>query len=435
MTLKEHLRRNISLATPVIIGQLGHIMVSVADTAMVGQVGVVPLAASTFANTFFSLLMLFGIGVSYAITPLVAATPESDKPHLLAFLQNGLLVNVVVGLGLMFLALGVTPIMDMFGQEKAVAEAARPYLTIIAFSLLPIMIFQTFRQFSEGQSNTFHPMWVSVLANLLNVGLNYLLIFGKMGFPALGLNGAGWATLISRVIMVILMIVTIRRQWAGFRWQFDLSIVKRLVKLGIPSGMQYTFEVSAFAIAAIMVGWLGAEALAAHQIALNLAAITYMASTGIAAASQIRIGNQMGLRDKVTLRQAGFSCFVLVAVFMAFCGLLFIVLRDFLPALYIDNTLVEEMAATLLIIAAAFQISDGVQAVGLGVLRGLTDVRIPTLVTFLAFWVFAIPGGYLLGFTLGLGVEGVWYALSAGLTIAAILHIIRFQHLSKRLNF
>lgn len=435
MTTKEHLKRNVSLAAPVMVGQLGHIMVSVADTAMVGQLGVVPLAASTFGGTFFFVFMLFGIGVSYAMTPLVASTGPDDKSTLLGYLQNGLAVNVVLGvvmIGLTFLAL---PFLGNFGQEDEVATAAGPYLAIIASSLLPIMVFQTFRQYAEGKSDTMNPMIVSIVANLLNVGLNYLLIFGNFGFPQLGIEGAAYATLIARVVMAVMMVFLIRKGFRGFKFQFSKTIISRMIKLGVPSGMQYIFEVGAFATAAIMIGWLGAAELAAHQIALNLAAISYMAATGIAAASQIRVANQMGLKDIVTLRAAGFSCFILVILFMSFCGATFIVLRDFLPSLYVDNAKVEEIASSLLIVAAAFQISDGCQAVGLGVLRGLTDVKVPTLVTFIAFWMLSIPGGYLLGFTFDLGVEGVWYALSGGLTIAGILHLIRFNSLTKKLKF
>lgn len=435
MTIKEHLRRNVVLATPVMVGQLGHIMVSVADTAMVGQVGVIPLAAATFGSTFFHILLLFGIGVSYAITPLVAATNEKDKPRLLSILQNGLAVNVMLGIVLVLLGFAIVPFLHLFGQEVPVAEAAGPYLVIITSSIFPALIFQTFRQYSEGLSDTFRPMIVSVVANLVNVGLNYLLIFGKFGFPELGLNGAGYATLVSRIVMGIMMIVLIKQKFQGFAFRFDKAVMKQVIKLGVPSGMQYIFEIGAFATAAIMVGWLGAKELAAHQIALNLAAITYMAATGIAAASTIRVGNQLGLKDVKTLRGAGYSCFVMAATFMAFCGLTFIVFRDFLPTLYIDNAEVQSLAASLLIIAAGFQISDGAQAVGLGVLRGLTDVKIPTLVTFIAFFILSIPGGYILGFTLGLGVHGVWYALSGGLTIAAILHLVRFNSLTKRLRF
>ena len=435
MTIKEHLRRNVVLATPVMVGQLGHIMVSVADTAMVGQVGVIPLAAATFGSTFFHILLLFGIWVSYAITPLVAATDEKEQSKLLSILQNGLAVNVILGVMLVLIGLAIVPFLHHFGQEPPVAEAAGPYLMIIISSIFPALIFQTFRQYSEGLSDTFKPMVVSVVANLVNVGLNYLLIFGKFGFPELGLNGAGYATLISRIVMAVFMILLIREKFQGFAFHFDKARMKQVIKLGIPSGMQYIFEVGAFATAAIMVGWLGAKELAAHQIALNLAAITYMASTGIAAASTIRVGNQLGLKDVKTLRGAGYSCFVLVAAFMAFCGLTFIVFRDFLPSLYIDDEEVRAMAASLLIIAAGFQVSDGAQAVGLGVLRGLTDVKIPTLVTFISFFILSIPGGYFLGFTLDMGVHGVWYALSGGLTIAAMLHLIRFNSLTKRLRF
>lgn len=435
MTIKEHLRRNVVLATPVMVGQLGHIMVSVADTAMVGQVGVIPLAAATFGSTFFHVLLLFGIGVSYAITPLVAATDEKDRSRLLSILQNGLAVNVILGIILVVIGFAIVPFLHLFGQEAPVAEAAGPYLMIIISSIFPALIFQTFRQYSEGLSDTLRPMVVSIVANLVNVGLNYLLIFGKFGFPQMGIQGAGYATLISRVVMGILMVALIRKKFRGFTFSFDKVVMKQVIKLGVPSGMQYIFEIGAFATAAIMVGWLGAKELAAHQIALNLAAITYMASTGIAAASTIRVGNQLGLKDVKTLRGAGYSCFALAAGFMAICGLLFIILRNFLPSLYIDNAEVQQLSASLLIIAAGFQISDGAQAVGLGVLRGLTDVKIPTLVTFIAFFILSIPGGYFLGFTLGLGVQGVWYALSGGLTIAAILHLIRFNSLTKRLRF
>ena len=435
MTLKEHLRKNITLALPVIVGQLGHIMVTVADSVMVGRVGVMPLAAATFAGTFYHVLLLFGIGVSYAITPLVAATNPEDQPGLLKWLQNGLLMNLGLGVVLVLIGLLLSNFVGYFGQEEEVSILAKPYLIIICGSIFPLMIYQTFRQFSEGLSDTLSPMIVSVLANLINVGLNYVLIYGKFGFDAMGLNGAGYATLISRVIMFMLIIWLVQRKCKGFKWKFDFSVVKRLLRIGIPSGMQFIFEIGAFATAAIMVGWINAESLAAHNIALNLSAITYMAATGLAAASSIRIGNQMGLKDKKNLRMAGFSIFGMVAVFMAACGTLFILLRHQLPALYIDNVQVKSIASTLLIIAAAFQISDGLQAVGLGTLRGLTDVKVPTIVTFVAYWLTAIPLGYILAFTFGMGINGIWYALCIGLTIAAVLHIWRFDRLSKRLQF
>ncbi len=434
MTIKEHFRKNIVLALPVIIGQLGHIMVSVADTMMVGRIGVIPLAGATFAGTFFHVFMLFGIGVSYAITPLVAADP-SNRSKLLVYLQNGFLLNGVLAILMCFSVLILAPFLHLFGQEPEVAIAAKPYLVIISFSLLPMMIFQAFRQFSEGQSNTFSPMIVSIVANMINIGLNYLFIYGKFGFPVMGLNGAGYATLISRFIMVLLMMFLIRDLWKGFKWKFDVGVVRKLLHIGISSGLQYVFEIGAFSMAAIMVGWISAEALAAHQIALNMVAVTYMAASGLGAAAAIRIGNQMGKKDLSNLKRAGVSSFVLVVIFMALAAMLIVLFRSFLVDLYIDEIAVKEIALGLLIIAAGFQISDGLQAVGSGVLRGLMDVKVPTLVTFFVYWICAIPGSYLLAFTFEMGVSGVWYALSAALSLAALLHIIRFIYLTRRLQF
>ncbi|MEP4533830.1 MAG: MATE family efflux transporter [Cyclobacteriaceae bacterium] len=434
LSLKEHLRRNIKLAYPVIIGQVGHIMVSVADTMMVGKVGVIPLAAATFGSTFYTVLMIFGIGVSYAITPLVAATDSKNQSKLMQFFQNGLAMNLVLSLVLVGIGLLVSPFLEYFGQEPEVAALAGPYLIVMCISLVPLMHFQTYRQFSEGLSDTFNPMWVSILANLLNIGLNYILIYGAFGVPAYGLIGAGYATLIARVIMAILMYLVTKKKLTGFKWQFDWSIVKKMLNIGVPSGMQYVFEIGAFAAAAIMAGWINAESQAAHQIGINLAAITYMAATGLGAAGTIRIGNQMGLKNIKDLKIAGYSLMLTVIAFMVLCGLAFIIFRHQLVALYITDAFVQKLAAGLLIVAAAFQVSDGMQAVGLGVLRGLTDVKIPTIVTFIAYWMIAIPGGYVLGFVFDLGVYGIWYGLLGGLTVSAILHVLRFRHLVDRLH-
>ncbi|MFY0688785.1 MAG: MATE family efflux transporter [Cyclobacteriaceae bacterium] len=435
MNLKQHLSKTVTLAYPVMIGQLGHILVSVADTAMVGRVGVIPLAGATFAGTIYHALLLFGIGVSYAITPLVAAAKKGDRALVHGYLQNALILNGLLGLLLFGLGYGLTHFLDLFGQEEAVVEAAGPYLLIVLGSLIPLMIFQTFRQYAEGLSDTLNPMVVSIVSNLINVGLNYMLIFGHLGFEPMGLNGAGYATFISRVVMVLMIMMLTRSKWRGLSLGIDFVKIKRLFKLGIPSGMQYLFEVGAFATAAIMVGWIGAAELAAHQIALNIAAVSYMAATGIASAATIRVGNQMGSRDKNALRLAGNSAFGLAASFMGITGLVFIIFNSALAGLYVEDQYVVSVAAQLLIVAAAFQVSDGLQSVGLGVLRGLTDVKVPTAITFMAYWVFAIPAGYVLGFVFELGVLGIWYALASALTIAAIFHMLRFRSLVRRLGF
>lgn len=435
MTLREHFKKNIILAVPVVIGQLSHIMVSVADTIMVGQIGVIPLAAATFAGTIYHILMVFGLGVSYAITPLVAATDPNDHNSLLKHLQSGWVLDFFLSILLVLVAFIFSFFLDYFGQEPAVAEQARSYLMIMASSLIPLMIFQTYRQFAEGLSDTLTPMVVAIFANLLNVVFNYLLIYGNFGFPELGLDGAGYATLISRVVMAAVMWWLIRSKTRGFQFRFELVEIKKMIKIGAPSGMQYVFEVGAFAAASVMVGWISAAALAAHQIALNLAAISYMCAVGLGSAASIRIGNQMGLKDVRNLKIAGYSSFATVIVFMSCAACLFILFRYRLTELYIKDVSVQEVAAGLMVIAAAFQISDGVQAVGLGVLRGLTDVKVPTIVTFIAYWLVAIPGGYVLGFWFDMGIKGVWYALSGGLTIAGLSHILRFRGLSNRLRF
>lgn len=435
LSLKQHLRKNLSLAFPVMIGQVGHIMVMVADTMMVGRVGVIPLAAATFASTIFNVLMIFGVGVSFAITPLVAASDPKDQSRLMRYLQNGIVLNMLLAVLLVLVGLVAAQFLGFFGQETEVAIMAKPYLLVISISLLPLMYFQSYRQYAEGLSDTFNPMWVSVFSNALNVLLNYLLIYGALGFPEMGLLGAGYATLIARVVMAILMHWSIRTKLYGFSWEITLDVMKRMLRIGVPSGMQFVFEIGAFAMAAVMVGWISAEAQAAHQIAVSMAALTYMAASGLGTAGTIRVGNQVGLKNIQNLKLAGYSVMLSVILFMACTGVIFVIFRHSLVSLFIEDATVKTLAASLLIIAAAFQISDGMQAAGLGVLRGLTDVKIPTIVTFISYWMVAMPLGYILGFIFDLGVYGVWYGLLSGLTLAAIMHFLRFRKLTNRLKF
>ncbi|MEQ8715228.1 MAG: MATE family efflux transporter [Cyclobacteriaceae bacterium] len=441
MTYKEHFLQNITLAYPVMLSQLGHVVVGVADSIMVGQLGTEELAAVSLGGAPFYVVMLFGIGVSYALTPLVAASDgQNQQSGIRSLLKHAVILDAVFGVLLFLLLYFGGPLLSYFDQEPVVVDLALPYLNIIAGSLIPVMIFQAFRQFAEGLSYTKQAMYISISANVVNIILNYFLIYGIWIFPELGMNGAGWSTLISRVLMVIVMI------WFVFRFKdfkpyvtgFNLSnyewkIWKKLLKIGIPSGLQFVFEVGAFAMAAIMVGWLGAVPLAAHQIALNLSGITYMTASGISAAATIRVGNQLGKNDISTLRRAGFTCTIMAAGFMAICGLVFILGKTLLPSYYVDDVAVIALSADLLIVAAFFQISDGIQVVGLGSLRGLADVKIPTIVTMVAYWFIAIPVGYVLGITLDMGSIGIWIGLLIGLTLAAIAHLWRFQNLTRRL--
>ena len=438
---KGHFKRNYLLAYPVVLSQLGHVLVGTADSLMVGRVGTEELAAVSVANAVFSVTMMFGIGISFGLTPLVAQSDgEGSHQAAMRFMKHSFVVNVFFGLLLFSILLFGGFILDVLEQPQEVVVLAKPYLAIIGFSLLPFMVFQTFKQFAEGLSFTKQAMYITLSANVINVILNYVLIFGKLGFEPMGLVGAGWATLISRILMAIAMVLFARyyKKFAVYWQYFKVTVwsrlsFKQLLNLGVPTGFQYIFEVGAFASAAIMIGWMGAVPLASHQVAMNLASISYMMATGISAAATVRVGNQLGQRDISTMRIAAFTCFLMAIIFMSITGLIFRGLNDYLPMLYTSDQEVIKIASSLLIIAALFQLSDGVQVVGLGALRGMGDVKLPTAVTFMAYWVIGLPSGYLLAFPLGFGEEGVWYGLLIGLSVTAIILFMRFDTKSKKL--
>lgn len=414
------------------IGQLGHVMVSVADSVMVGKLGTLPLAAVALANSIFVVFMVFGVGVTFGITPLVSNADGQGKTNLpKRLLQQGLLVYTSLGAVLFLLLLAVIPLMPYFGQDPALIPITRPYYIILSSSILPLLLFMAFKQYAEGFADTRFAMYISVGANLLNVLLNYLLIFGQWGFPELGLNGAGWATLIARVLMFVVMAFYVLYKWPLRTLPKGINrvLVRKLLAIGIPTGLQSIFEVGAFAVAALFAGMLSAEALAAHQIAINLASISYMAATGLGAAAAVRVSNQLGRQDPDNLRAAARSLFSLTVIFMIFAGAVLFVFRDTLVGFYNDNPLVLNLAANMLVVAVVFQLSDGLQAVGLGALRGFTDVRLPTIITFVAYWVFTIPLAYVLSQYTSMGAMGIWYALALGLTISALLLHVRFRRL------
>ena len=438
---KAHIKKNFLLTYPVMVSQVGHMMVNVADSVMVGQLGALPLAGASLANVIFHLLMTFGIGISYAITPLVAAADGESNPDRSAeVLKHGFVINLSTGTLLFAIVFLGGPVLYYLDQPPGVVELALPYLNIVTLSMVPLMIFQTGRQFAEGLSYTRQAMVIVILSNLVNIGLNYILIYGKLGFPALGLNGAGWASFIARILLAGLMFgyIYYHKNFKAYRKGFSLgkyskSLVQKMLGIGVPAGLQFIFEVGAFGFAVIMMGWLGTKALAAHQIAVNLAAVSYMAASGLSAAATIRVGNQLGKRDIHTLRAAAFTIYGMVAAFMSICAMIFITGRYFLPSLYIADMEVITIASSLVVIAGFFQLSDGVQVVGLGALRGLEDVKVPTVLTFIAYWVLALPAGYILGFSMGLGAKGIWYGLCIGLTIVAVVMFFRFNLLTKKL--
>lgn len=429
------------LAGPVMLSQLGHVTVSVADSVMVGRLGTVPLAAASLANVIFHVILMFAIGVSYGLTPLVAqAHGRGDTEAPARFLRHALLLNVVLSLLLFLLVLALGPGLALLQQPAEVVRAALPYLNIITFSMLPLMLFQTFRQFAEGLSNTRVAMLVIIGSNLVNVFLNYLLIYGNWGMPALGLEGAGIASLVARVLMGVALCAWVW-QAAGYRvyrpafraGPYRRADFAQLLQLGIPAGLQYLFEISAFGIAVIMMGWISTEALAAHQISINMVSISYMLASGISAAATVRVGFTLGQRRHADLRRVGQVLFAMVCLLMGSSGVIFILGREVLPALYISDAEVIVLAAQLLVVAGLFQLSDGVQVVALGALRGLGDVKLPTVVTFVAYWLLALPAAYLLGFPLGFGAAGIWCGLLIGLSVAALTMSWRYFQLVRRI--
>lgn len=438
---KNELKKILSLAYPVIIGQLGTIMMGVVDSIMVGKLGSDQLAASSLANSLIFIVLIIAIGNAVAVTPLIAILVGAKKlDECGIYYQNSFLINLIMALITYIIILIGSDYLYLINQTNEVEQFAQSYMKIVGLSIFPLMIFQTNKQFIEGMSIMRPAMIITLLANLVNVFANWVLIFGNLGMPRLELDGAGWATFISRLFMAvsIMLFVLKNERFNQFDLKFKLEkinyeIIRKILRVGLPSGFQYFFEVGAFSFAVVMIGWIGAKELAAHQIAISLASVSFMGVLGISQAGGILVGNAVGEQNVSKVRRTGFNSILLGMVWMFFSGLVFILFKDLLPLIYIEDKEVISIAARLLIIAALFQLSDGIQAVGVGICRGLTDVKIPTLITFIAYWVISLPVGYLLGFYFNLGVEGVWIGLSIGLTCSAIMLTLRFNYKSKRL--
>jgi MATE family multidrug resistance protein len=443
-SIKKHIKETLQLAYPVAIGQIGYVMMGVVDSAMVGQIGYNFLAAASLANGLFFLTLVVGIGISYAVTPLVAISIGSNSENECTNLfKQSFYINFISGILLVVATYFLADLIYILKQPDEITKFAIPYTKILALSLLPIMIFQSYKQFIEGMAIMRPAMIITIVANFVNLFANWVYIYGNLGFPRLELNGAGFATFTSRTFMMVVLIFFIKKSKSFAEYNlkilpvhFDMTLIKRLLKLGVPSGLQYFFEAGAFTFAAFMIGWLSSKDLAAHQIAISIASVTYMVVLGISSSSAIRVGNAVGAKNIVETRKAGFTALSLSAIFMLSCAAFLIVFNTTLPFLFVDDVEVIHISSSLLIIAAFFQLFDGVQAVGLGVLRGITDVKFPTAITFISYWIIGLPIGYYLGFTYKYGVVGVWIGLSIGLATSASLLTLRFHIKSKEvINF
>ncbi|MEH0157518.1 MATE family efflux transporter [Limibacter armeniacum] len=430
-----HYRDNLKLAIPVVISQAGQTLTNVADNVMIGHYNTLSLSAAAFVNSVFVIFLVLGIGFSIGLTPLVGQAfgqqKYEDTGHLL---KHSLLLNVVLSLIVLIILNNSTPLLYHLGQEAEVVTTGITYFKVLNWSMLPIMVFFTFKQFAEGVSSTKPAMVMTLISNGLNVFLNYLLIYGNWGFPELGLDGAGYATLTARIAMALGMAyytMSSKRFRAFLNTFFDLSYVwstfKSILKISFPISMQFVMEVAAFAIGAIMVGKIGKTEIAAHQIAIGMASVTFMIASGVASAVTIRTSNQLGAGKIGEARLLTWSALHIIILFMCMTSVVFMLGNRLIPSLHTPDEAVIRIAAPMMIVAAFFQLVDGIQVVTFGALRGISDVKIPTIIAFFAYWVIALPAGYIMAFYLGFNELGIWYGFLLGLSTAAILLTIRFH--------
>lgn len=443
-------KSNLKLAYPVIIGMLGHTLIGIVDNIMVGKLGSTELAAVSLGNSMIFVAMSLGIGFSTAITPIVAeADAEKDHSKIRSAFHHGLFLCVILGFSLFGLVVLAKPFMELLHQPKEVISLAKPFIDWVAFSLVPLIIYQGYKQFADGMSMTKVSMYAIIMANVLHVIINYCLIYGVWFFPKMGIIGAALGTVISRIAMVVFMHIILSRKEQLRAYFHDFSfdeikkeMIKKIVNLGLPSAMQMLFEVVLFTAGIWLCGNIGKTSQAANQIALSLASMTFMFAMGLSVVSMIRISNQKGLNDYKQLVIVARSIFLLAILIEILFAIMFVALHQVLPYLFLnmenhsqllDNQEVIAIAAKLLLVAAVFQISDGIQVVVLGALRGLQDVKIPMYITFIAYWVVGFPISYYLGIHTELKAVGVWIGLLAGLTAAAIFLYIRFHYVTKKL--
>lgn len=442
---------NFQLAYPVVLGMLGHTLIAIVDNFMVGQLGSTELAAVSLGNSFLFIGMSLGIGFSTAITPLIAeADAEKDDKKIRTTFHHGLLLCSALGIVVFMMIVLSKPIMGLMHQPKAVVDLAAPYIDWVAFSLIPVIIFQGYKQFADGLSQTKYSMYAIYLANVVHVFFNYVLIYGVWGFPKLGILGAALGTVFSRIMMVVFIHFLLRKNilfkkyFKNFTFkEIKKSILKKIINLGFPSAMQMLFEVTLFTAAIWLAGSLGKNSQAANQIALTLASSTFMVAMGFSVAAMIRVSNAKGAKDYKKMITVARSIFLLTVLVELFFGILFVVFHRFLPHLFLnmsdtsqlfDNTEIIAIASQLFLVAAVFQISDGIQVVVLGALRGLQDVKIPMYITFVAYWIIGFPVSYYLGKYTSLATTGIWIGLLAGLSAAALFLYIRFSWLIRKLN-
>lgn len=437
--LRSEASKTAKLAYPIILGELAQMALGIIDTAMVGAVSYKHLAASSLVQSVIIIPFVLGIGITISVSQLVSQSHgQRDGQQVSHYLYNGFWLSAITALVISLSLEFGQNILFHLNQDPEVAMLAVPYLQIIGWSIIPMLLFMALKQFTDGLEFTKTAMILSLLALPINVLLNWIMIFGNWGFPRLELVGAGWGTLITRTLIFIALGVVVLRhstfkKYIAVRkkqWVFSLKTMKELLHIGIPSSLQLSMEAGAFAVSGILVGTIGAVEQAAHQIALSIASVTFMVSMGLSQAGSIRTSNAFGRKDWPTISLIGRSTIMMALSYGVTCALAFIIFRHQLPLIFNDNPEVLALSALLLLYAAIFQISDSTQVICAGLLRGIKDVKIPTLFIAIAYWVVGIPVGCLLAFYYEMGAAGIWTGFIIGLTLSALFLSFRFRKMA-----
>jgi MATE family multidrug resistance protein len=464
-TLADYLREvraTLTLAAPIIVGQVSQMLMGVIDSAMIGHAGTVPLAAAAFGNGVFTVFYVLGIGLMIPVSIFVARARGAQQPREAGeYLRHGVALAIVFGALETIVMFGLSTQLFRFGQPSEVVAIVTPFFLLFAASITPVLIYLALRQFAEAMGHPWAPMFIMLAGVALNAALNWVFIFGHLGVPALGLTGAGISTLISRTLGAFVIFLWLRRDvrvreaWPAFvgggsetisdhsagerrahgkpGWFGGYSRVrfKEMLKIGSAASGMLLFEATAFTFSGIMIGWLGAVPLAAHQIAITCASMTFLLPLGLSIAAGMRVSHALGASERTQLRAIAFGAIGLGAVMTTCFAVAFGLGRNVIAAWFVHDGAVIVLAAQLLVVAAFFQLVDGIQVISAAVLRGISDVKVPTAITLVAYWGIALPLAYILGFRAALGAIGVWTGIASGLAFAAIFLSVRFARLTR----
>ncbi len=423
------------LALPIVVSQLGMVGMTTADTVMVGRLGAVPLAAAGLGSAIHMFTLVICTGILMGMAPLVSqAFGASDIGRVRSILVQGMWLSVLLSLPLMLTTIFGTSLARATGVDESVASLSGSYLFALTFGIPPLLMFGALRQYLEGMGRGRPSMVITFIGLAVNILFNYVLIYGVRDVvPPLGLVGAGYATSIGRWVMMFVTLGYIHfhpelRPFHHVRFVPDRALLRRMMSIGAPAGAHFGLEVGLFAFAAVMMGWLGPIALAAHQVVLNLASTTFMVALGTSMAGSIRVGQHIGAARLKAMHHAVEATYIIAVGFMALCGLTFLLLPRVLIGLYTHDAQIIERGVPLLFCAAAFQVFDGSQVSATAVLRGAADTRIPMIIALVGYWLCGLPVGYWLGFHTSYGPVGIWIGLSVGLAVVAVLLFFRVRH-------